>query len=293
MGTSQPSNGPLNKTPLVPSWLPDKVEPSLPAPADMDSDGDSGSDGNNASPENDQPRKDSARPAIEKPPQPQRLRTPRSRFKDYAKGDRGAGRKALSSYVRKGTGGAKSATRKMGSARSAAGNILQVFQGIQTNGLNETLKRFNLSELSGSSPVDICAGLTDVICNTQHGGPIDEAIARDAWLETVSEISNLGINDLESLTPEQIEAVFIEYITNSIEARIMQDIGAETLQISEDLKDVEDLDTHLHDYINGTVQDAIDVQFDSLGNWNDKEIADIVDQTYRSTFSMLEDEEDQ
>jgi len=289
MGTSQPSNGPLNKTPLVPSWLPDDSTPTAP-------DGDQNTDGGTdqlLSPEENTPPKDSARPVIEIPPQPRRYQRPRSQFKDYVRGNSVAGRKAIGGYVRKGAGGAKNAVKKMGGARKTAGNIVQVFQSIQNNGLSETLNNFNLSSLSGKSPVEICIGLTEVICHNQHGGPIDEAIARDAWLDTVSTLSDLGIANLEDLTTEQVEAVFIEFVTNSIQCRIIQDIGTETLEISDTIAQVEDLEVQLHEYVHNTVKDSFSVEFENMTAWNEKDISGIVDDTYLSTFNLLEDNEDE
>jgi len=44
----------------------------------------------------------------------------------------------------------------------------------------------------------------------------DEAIGRDAWLETIAQIDQLGIENLESLTNEQIREFFLSFIAHAI-----------------------------------------------------------------------------
>jgi hypothetical protein len=44
--------------------------------------------------------------------------------------------------------------------------------------------------------VFIGIGLTDIIC--RDGGSLDEAVARDAWLETVAELEQFGIENLDA-----------------------------------------------------------------------------------------------
>ena len=294
MGTSAPSNGPSNATPLVPSWLPEKPIPPAAPPDNNDGDSDKGDEV--SSPDQNSPPIDQARPAIQEPPQTQRFRSPRRKFNAYANSgglDGAAGGKALGGYVRTGVGGAKNATQRMGGSRATAGNILQMFHNIQSDGLNETLTKLNLTTLSGKTPAEICTGLTEAICEDQEGGPIDEAIARDAWLSTIIALPDLGVTDLEILSTEQIEAVFIEFITNSIQSRIMQDIGAQTLKIADSIADIENLESQLHGYINNCVKDSLASEFNNITDWDKSDISEIVDETYQSTFNSLESKEDE
>src|SRR5690606_34505249 len=124
-------------------------------------------------------------------------------------------RRAVRDYARSGTGGSGNAVRRMGSSRAAASNALGLFRGIQRDGVQETLRRLNLEELVGRGVQGIFLGLTDVVC--QDGGSIDEAIARDAWLETIAVLAEYGLDDLDALTPDQIGEVFLSFIAHSIE----------------------------------------------------------------------------
>ena len=80
--------------------------------------------------------------------------------------------------------------------------------------------------------MDVFIGLTDVIC--LDGGSIDEGIARDAWLETIVDIDQLGIENLDDLSTEQIEEVFLAFVAHAIETRVYQDIGLNGFQTAED-----------------------------------------------------------
>ncbi len=276
MGTSAPTKGPKNETPLVPTWLPKKTPVSVLLPA---------SDG-------DESVESIPRPAISKPSQLQRFRTPRKHFNKFFKsggGDKGACSLAMGSYVRSGTGGAKAAAQKMGGSRVTAGKILHLFQSIKGAGLNETLKTLNLSHLSGKTPAEICSSLTEVICRNQEGGPIDESIARDSWVETIIALPNLGVSNLDDMTVEQMESIFIEFISHSIQGRVMQDIGAGTLKIADEIADVDNLTGQLHDYIRNSVKDSFSSNLENISTWNEKDIAKTVDQTYQETFSILQD----
>ena len=294
MGTSAPSDGPSNDTPLAPSWLPKKPIPPA-SPLD-NNDGDSDEGDEVSSPDQNSPPIDQTRPAIQAPPQPKRFKHPRGKFNTYAESggqDSVACRQALSGYVRTGVRGAKNATRKMGGSRTTAGNILQIFHNIQSNGLNETLTKLNLATLSGKTPTEIFTGLTEAICKNQEGGPIDEAIARDAWLSTIIALPSLGVKDLEILSTEQVKTVFIKFITNSIQSRIMHDIGAETLKRADSIADIENLESQLHDSINNDVKNSLASEFNNITAWDKSDISKIVDKAYQFTFTLLQSKEDE
>ena len=81
---------------------------------------------------------------------------------------------------------------------------------------------------SGRSVQEIFTGITEVVC--QDGGSIDEAIARDAWLETVAELDQIGIDNLDAVTDEQIQELFLSFVAHSIEARLYQEDRRQWLQ---------------------------------------------------------------
>ncbi len=292
MGTSGSSKGPGGGTPLVPTWL---IEPAgstpLPgnAPAAPDDDG-----GDQVNPsqvgEGDtttQPE-DASRPAIPAPPVLGRFQSARRNFTSFAASggnDRPALRRAVRDYVSTGARGSGNAVRKMGSSRQAASNALGVFRGIQRDGVNDTLARLNLAELAGRPAREVFLGLTDVVC--KDGGSIDEAIARDAWLETVAEVDSLGLTDLDNLTTDQIKEFFVAFIANAVEAKLFQEIGVNGLKVADNDR-IEAFEAQLGSYIKGSVRDSFSTDLSVLSSMNDNQIRNVVDKTFRDAWDLLE-----
>ena len=229
MGTSGSSGGPGSNTPLVPTWLNEPDAGPLPGGDDAVP-GDAGDAGHQGG------RDARPRPVIAPAPMPARFQRARRNFSTFAGSggnDRGALRRAVRDYVRSGTRGSGRATRRMGASRAAAGEMLGILRGLQRDGVDATLRRLNLENLVGRPAADVFLGLTDVIC--RDGGSIDEGIARDAWLETIAELDRLGIEDLDGLSTEQIQEVFLTFVAHAIETRLFQDIGTNGLRMAADL----------------------------------------------------------
>ena len=162
----------------------------------------------------------------------------------------------------------------MGPSRTAAGNALGVLRGFQRAGVQETLRRLNLESLSGRGVQQVFIGLTEVVC--RDGGPVDEAIARDAWLETISILDEFGIDDLETLSTDQVHGVFLSFIAHTIEARLYQEIGVNGFEFAEDLDDVESFDEQFRDYIERSVRDSFTADLEQLSDMTDQAIRDVV-----------------
>lgn len=285
MGTSGSSSGSGPNTPLVPSWLDGMDTGPLP-----DSDGPQAQDdssGDQGQPPGDQ--NSDARPPLPPPADPERFRSARTNFSRFAGSggsDGRALRRAVRDYVRSGTGGTGNAVRRMGPSRAAASNVLGVFRGFQRDGAQETLRRLNLESLSGRSVQDVFIGLTEIIC--RDGGPVDEAIARDAWLETIAVLDQFGINDLDTLSTEQIKEVFLSFIAHTIEARLYQEIGVNGFTFAENLDDIKGFDGQFRDYIERSVRDSFMGDLAQLSVMSDKRVREVVDKTYGEAWDLLQ-----
>jgi hypothetical protein len=286
MGTSSSSRGPASGTPLVPTWLDEPATGPLPGAApDAAPDDADGGDGGNPQPPAD--RDDAARPAIPAPPAPGRYQGGRYNFSTFASSggnDGRALRRAARDYVRSGAGGTGNAVRKMGSSRAAASGALGVFRGFQRDGVADTLARLNLQNLVGRSTRDIFIGLTDVIC--KDGGLVDEAIARDAWLETVAEIESFGIEDLNALTTDQVREVFLTFITHAVETKLFQEIGVNGFKVA-DFDRIQAFESQLRSYIERSVRDSFASDLSALSSFSDQQIRDVVDRTFRDAWELL------
>ena len=280
MGTSGRSGGSGSNTSLVPTFLDEPPEAPLPGGPIQPDGGEPGADDSGPP---------TPRPEIETAPVPARFQTARRNFSIFARSggsDRGALRRAVSDYVRSGTQGSANAVRRMGAARHAGSAVLGMFRGFQRDGVESSLRRLNLDSLIGRPARDILIGLTDVIC--QDGGPIDEGIARDAWLEMVADLDEFGIEDLNALTIDQIQEVFIAFIVHAVETRLFQDIGANGLNIASDLSAIEAFEAQFKDYIRRSVRDSFSSDLRPLANLSDQQIRTIVDRTYRDAWDLLD-----
>ena len=173
----------------------------------------------------------------------------------------------------------------MGAARTAARGALGVFRGFQRDGTDATLRRFNLGNLVGRPVGDLFLGLTDLIC--PNGGQIDEGMARDAWLETVGDLDDLGIDDTTTLSAGQMQEFFLAFVAHSIEARLFQDIGVNGLKIAADLAAIAAFEAEFRSYLRRSVRDSFSGDLTGLATLSDQEIATIVDQTYEEAWDLL------
>lgn len=284
MGTSGSSKGPGSGTPLVPSWLDEPNAAPIPGgdgvvpPASEPGEPDGTEDPNRPAP----------LPPVPPTPAPQRFRDARTNFTKFATShgrDERALRRAVGQYVRSGARGSGNATRRMGAARTTASGLLGVLRGIQREGVASTLRRLNLGDLAGRSVVDVFIALTDVIC--QDGGSIDEGIARDAWLETLSELDELGLANLDGLTAAQIGDIFQSFISHSIEGRLFQDIGVNAVKVPADLSAVEAFEAQFRSYVRRSVRDSFSTDLADLPMLSDEQIRTVVDRTYQEAWDLL------
>lgn len=282
MGTSEASRGPSSSSSLVPTWL-DEPEDDSNLSGIITSPGDDGLE--DPSDQNDI----STRPPIEPPPLPHRFRASRRNFSTFARSggsNRSALRRAVRDYVRTGTRGSKRASRRMGASRTTARRLLGTFRGFQRDGVDATLRRLDLTNLVGRPAVDIFLGITSVIC--RDGGSIDEGIARDAWLETIIDLLQLGIENLDGLSTDQVQEIFLTFVSHAIQTRLFQDIGINGIRMAEDLSAVEAFEEQFRDYIRRGVRDAFGLDLSRLANLSDQEIWKIVDETYQNSWEILE-----
>lgn len=285
MGTSNSYGGPGGNTPLIPSWY--------------------GGAGDDAGDGSDGAKDDSKNDGQDKPSDPQdanspnpiitptvpgsRFQTPRGNFTRFARSggsDRRSLGRAVSGYVSSSMGGAKNSSKRMGSSRRVAGGLISFLSAAAGGGLNAALADRNLGHLIGRSAEDIFIGLSDIVC--PQGGSVDEGIARNAFMETIVELAGAGISDLSQLTADQVFAVIQLFATNSIEARLCNDIGTKICIAAENIPQVENVQQQLHDFISGAVSDALAKYSNDINQLSSDQTGKIVDNIYTEAFSILE-----
>jgi len=280
MGTSKPFGGAGNRTPLVPSWLTSAGGGTVGGAAPPDGVGGMEGDANQVI---DQ------RPSVELRPagfEFTQARTNFSRFVRSGGSDRRALGRAMHAYVGRATGGSRNAATRMGSSISTAGSFYDVLSDIRTQGLDQVLRSVSREELTGRSAVEILAALSDLICGP--GGSIDEGIARDAFFETVIEFAELGIADLNALTVDQIDELLARFMCNSVEMRLIADIGTKLISLPSSESQVGSIRDQLRDFIREAVAVKLQAEIKSLGRYASDSVRPAILSIYESAWSILE-----
>jgi hypothetical protein len=293
MGTSSSYGGPSGGTPIIPSWL--DVGSPLPSPAPA---ADQISEpiappvgahpGEQTPSTNVPPLVAPTRPPIPPVGAADRFRTPRGNFSRFASSggsDRASLGRAVSGYVSTSSGGARQAAQRMGSSRGSSGRLAGFLADVGANGAREALKALNLEGLAGQPIERIFLGLADYIC--PDGGSIDEGIAREAFIETITELAEQGITDLDAMSPEQMQTVFELYATNAIEARLCNDIGANALVMPANVNDAQTVQAQLRDFIRRSVSDSLARAGTALTALSQLTVSGFVTTVYEQAFGIL------
>lgn len=282
MGTSSAFGGQGGGTPLVPSWLGDDGAPPA-APDRVPPD--------NAPPNDPPPNAPllPARPPIPPVADSARFSAARNNFSRFA-GSGGSDRRSLgravSHYVGSSSGGARTAAARMGSARGAGSRLLSFLSDAVTRGSTEALRALNLDALAGRPIEEIFLGLVDYVC--PDGGSIDEGIAREAFIETITDLAGAGIIDLDGLTVDQMQTVFELYAANAIEARLCNDIGAKTIILPSDSREAARVQVQLNDFIRRGVADALTAARTAVDALTPTRVLQFVGHIYEQAFGILQ-----
>ena len=227
-------------------------------------------------------------------PQPQRpdadgagsLRGPRGTFSRFCRsGDRHTLGRALSGYVRKGTGGARNAARRMSSPRTTARAILQVIRDFERHGPAGALYQLNIPGLISRPASDVFLAIFEVLC--PPGGTVDQAITREALQEAIGDMAEAGVEDFDTITLEQLKDFFLDFVALSIEGRVMADIGGSAISFPHDVSAVEYAQEQLHDFITGATRGQLSGRLDYLERLSDRDIATVVDEIYETAFELV------
>ena len=270
MGTSGSFGG--SKSGLVPSW----VDEPAPGPAAApDGAGDSGPDGRGdagaaptqapdsvgdnsqdiaadgqsdagTAPTTAAPKPYPPMPAV---PASSGLRAARGNITRGARNsDARAIRRGAGQYVRA-SGGGGGAARRMPNSRAVAGGVAGLARSFASHGPAAALRRFDLDAMAGAPAEDVFIALTDMLCPA--GGTIDEAVARDAMLETVADFAAAGVGSFDELSTDDLHEFFIGVVSRSIVGKILNEVGTNAVSVPSDVAGVERAQNMLRDFVEG------------------------------------------
>jgi len=282
MGTAGSYGGSARGNSLTPSWLSDDdPAPGGAANAEPEVNPENGAEQNQPLGPGCVPAASPIAAAL-----PVDFRNARANFTTFARSgghDRRALGRAAASYVRNAGGGAR-ASRHMGASRAAGAGLAGFLADVARRGVVDALRTLNLPGLAGRPPAEMFAALIDVFC--PEGGTIDEAIAREAFVEMVIELAEIGIADIADLSADRMPEIFESFAAHAIEARIENDIAMKAVALPANTAAAQRVQQILCDFIRRAVHDAM-AQAADFRQLAEDRIKAWIDMVYAQAFELL------
>ena len=174
----------------------------------------------------------------------------------------------------------------MGASRATGAGLLSFLSSSMSGGPRDALRALRLESLVGRPIQEIFLGLADYIC--PDGGTVDEGIAREAFIETIADLAETGITDLDSLTMDQTQTIFEIYATNAIEARLCNDVGTHVITVPGNILEAARVQSQLRDFIYRGVADALTVARAELQAMTPGRVLGFVTRVYEQAFGILQ-----
>jgi hypothetical protein len=173
----------------------------------------------------------------------------------------------------------------MGSSRQTAARIVSFLGDAARHGIGEALKALNLSRLAGRPIEEVFTGLVDYFC--PEGGGLDKDIARDAFMQTVGDVAEQGVTDLNNLNFDQIQAVLEIFMTHAIELRLYNEIGTKAITLPTDTAAINNVQAQLHDFVANGVADALGELGGGLPTLAQDQVPAFLDSVFENAFIVL------
>lgn len=294
MGTSNSYGGSGGAKPLIPTWLSDGavLGGPQPAPAQQPT---PNSDGVAAPLPGTLPSVNGVgvptpptRPPVPPAGEPHRYTSARNNFTRFVSSggqDRRSLGRALSQYVSSSSGGGRNAARRMAVSRRSTAQLAGVLNSAIGGNAPAALRSIGLERLAGRPIEEIFLGIMEVVC--PDGGAIDDSIAREAFVETIIDLAENGITDFDALTPAQVQTILELNVAHAIEARICNDIGAQSITLPQDAKEAADIQAQLFEFVERCVSDAFEAN--QMGTaMTQEQVTRTIDSIYEQAYSILE-----
>lgn len=175
----------------------------------------------------------------------------------------------------------------MGAVRGTGSRLLGFVRDAARSGLDEALRIRGLQHLAGQAAEVVFMGLIEVI--SPPGGPINEAIARQALLDAIGDQVEAGTAEFDAPSPEQVTEFFLDFVIRSIEGRVMSDIGAKGVSLPDDVDDVIEIQQQLHDFVAGCCRSHLAAELGAIEGLTDRQLDDKINSIYEAAFGLIAD----
>lgn len=106
-------------------------------------------------------------------------------------------------------------------------------------------------------------------------------------LETIADMSDVGEENFDELTPDQLKEVFIGFVVHSIEGRLMADIGKNGIKLPDDIDAIVSIQEDLHDFVDGATRTQLREELRNLTGLSGDAIDRKVEEIYTVAFELL------
>jgi len=246
MGTSQSSKGPKSKVRLIPTWVENPEVPpgDPPLPDDL-----------TEQPPTEETSTDQGEPIVA---QTARFAAARQNLGNFARsGDNAKLRAGMSSYVKSGHGGSKTAAQRMASTSATAGRLFSFLSAPPVGTGPGQLRSVDPRLQPGRSAQDIIDAVIEGV--QPVNGTLDAEASRHAINAALSELLIQPPQaDLLALTADQLELVVELYVAQDVFFHIELDVGQALRQQGVSALMLTDRLRQARDYVQATVSGAFD-----------------------------------
>lgn len=211
---------------------------------------------------------------------------PRGSFTRFTNsGATGALSKAISGYTAS-AGGARGAVRRMPNSVRTASGVASFASAFTREGPSEALRRFDLQDLAGRPALEVFEALVDELC--PEGGTLDEAVARDAFIEAIATFAEQDLGNFDQLTVDQLDEFLAEVITGCIIGKVINDIGGNSLHGSVDDNRYRDAEATLREYASGAVRDELTRSFEANRSMTSTQMHALIAEIFEDSLAVLQ-----
>jgi hypothetical protein len=173
----------------------------------------------------------------------------------------------------------------MAVSRRSTAQLAGVLNSAIGGNASTALRSIGLERLAGRPIEEIFLGIMEVVC--PDGGAIDDSIAREAFVETIVDLAENGITDFDTLTAAQVQTILELNVAHAIEARLCNDIGAQSITLPQDAKEAADIQAQLFEFVERSVSDAFTAN--QMGTtMTQEQVTHTIDSVYEQAYSILQ-----
>jgi hypothetical protein len=167
-----------------------------------------------------------------------------------------------------------------------AGRVIGFIRSVESSGFVQAAKDFGLGDLAGKTLLEIGPVLAEAFL--EKGGSIDEGISNRAWIDTVIEAIEAELIVSADIPPDAFIVMLENYVTRSIELRLLQDIGAKVLPLSPDPARAREVKIEIRELLRGEVRRAVRPILQSSARVDQRRLSAVGLKIYRQAFDYLQ-----